>query len=167
MNRAAPELTDMRHTKVCYSKERFCAHTSQYVIGNFGNGEIVVMHAHAPCTYAYRLSLGHGLFQKRGVFLPQRSLDHGETWDREHDVVVWNNTMSDREKTAIYSRADEPGVVREEIDLTSPDSLVFFKRSSRGGRRPGRTHDYRELCLPLGRSWPQLGRGAYPRSSRY
>ena len=128
-NSIAPELTDIHHTKVCYSKERFCAHTSQYVIGNFGNGEIVVMHAHAPCTYADRLSLGHSLYQMRGVFLLQRSLDHGETWDREHDVVVWDNTMSEREKKAIYSRADEPGVVREEIDLTSPDSVVFFKRS--------------------------------------
>ena len=129
MKLATPELTDMRHTRVCYSKERFCAHTSQYVIRNFGNGEIVVMHCHAPCTYADRLSLDHGEYLKRGVFLLQRSLDHGETWDREHDVAVWDNTMSDREKMAIYSRADEPGVVREEIDLTSPDSLVFFKRS--------------------------------------
>ena len=130
MNRATPELTDMRHTKVCYSKERYCGQTSQHVIRNFGDGEIVVQHSHAPCTYADQLSVTHGEYGKRtGVFLLQRSLDHGETWDREQDVVVWDNTMSDREKQAIYSRADEPGVVREEIDLTSPDSVVFFKRS--------------------------------------
>ena len=82
MDRSTPELTDMRHTRVCYSKERFCAHTSQYVIGNFGNGEIVVQHCHAPCTYADRLSVSHGEYMKRGVFLLQRSLDHGETCDR-------------------------------------------------------------------------------------
>ena len=52
MNRATPELTDMRHTKVCYSKERYCGQTSQHVIRNFGDGEIVVQHSHAPCTYA-------------------------------------------------------------------------------------------------------------------
>ena len=160
MIRATPELTDIRHTKVCYSKERYCAHTSQYVIGNFGNGEIVVMHAHAPCTYADRLSVTHGEYSKRGVFLLQRSLDHGETWDREQDVVVWDNTMSDREKTAIYSRVDEPGVVREEIDLTSPDSVVFFKRSplAEGEDLRGRTifeaHAFRSA--DRGRNWEEV-----------
>ena len=160
MNRIAPELTDIHHTRVCYSKERFCAHTSQYVIGNFGNGEIVVMHAHAPCTYADRLSLNHDEYLKRGVFLLQRSLDHGETWDRENDVVVWDNTMSDREKMAIYSRADEPGVVREEIDLTSPDSVVFFKRSplAEGDDPSGRPiyENYAFRSADRGRNWEEV-----------
>ena len=160
MNRATPKLTDIRHTKVCYSKERYCGHTSQHVIRNFGNGEIVVQHCHAPCTYADRLSVSHGEYMKRGVFLLQRSLDHGETWDRENDVVVWDNTMSDREKKAIYSRADEPGVVREEIDLTSPDSVVFFKRSPlaegedmRGGPI---IENYAFRSADRGRNWEEV-----------
>ena len=160
MSRATPELTDMRHSKVCHSKETYCAHASQYLIRNFGNGEIVVMHCHAPCTYADGMSLYHSLYQNRGVFLLQRSLDHGETWDREHDVVVWDNTMSEREKKAIFGRADEPGVVREEIDLTSPSSVVLLKhfplaegKDLRGGPI---YENYAFRSADRGRNWEEV-----------
>ena len=155
MNHSSPELADVTHTKVCYSKETYCAHVSQHVIRNFGDGEIAVMHCHAPCTYADRESFVE--YQGRGVFLLQRSLDHGETWDHEHDVVMWDNTMSDREKKAIYSRADEPGVVREEIDLTSPDSVVFFKRSPGEDIRGGPiSENYAFRSADRGRNWEEV-----------
>ena len=34
MNRVTPELTDMRHIKLCYSKDRYCGHPHQSGIFN-------------------------------------------------------------------------------------------------------------------------------------
>ena len=51
MVRAVPTLTDIHHSKLCYSKDRYCGHPRQCGIYNFGNGEIVVMHHRAQSTY--------------------------------------------------------------------------------------------------------------------
>ena len=48
MNRITPELTDVHHIKLCYSKDTYCGHPRQSGIFNYGNGEIAVLHAHAP-----------------------------------------------------------------------------------------------------------------------
>ena len=71
-------------------------------------------------------------YPSRAKILLQRSFDHGETWLREHDVVVWDETLPLEEKRAILQRADEPGVAREQIDLTGPDAAVYFARPVTG-----------------------------------
>ena len=129
MNRATPELTDIHHTKVCYSKDRYCGHPRQSGIFNYGNGEIAVLHSHAPSRYQVPDDISHSFtsgYASRAVILLQRSLDHGETWPREKDVVVWDESRPLEEKRSVVHRADEPGVAREQIDLSSPDAAVYF-----------------------------------------
>ena len=133
--RASPVLTDVRHTKLCYSKERYCGHPRQSGIFNYGNGELAVLHSHAPSRYEVLTDISHSFtngYAGRAKILLQRSFDHGETWPREHNVVVWDESLPLEEKRAIVQRADEPGVVREQIDLTSPDAAVYFPRPATG-----------------------------------
>ena len=135
MQRASPTLTEVRHTKLCYSKDTYCGHPRQSGIFNYGDGEIAVLHAHAPSAYRTRNDISHSFttgYASRARILLQRSLDHGETWPREHDVVVWDESLPVEEKRAILHRADEPGVAREQIDLAGPDAAVYFPRPATG-----------------------------------
>ena len=135
MKRAAPALSDVRYTRLCYSKERYCGHPRQSGIFNYGNGELAVLHSHAPSRYQVRDDISHSFttgYASRATILLQRSLDHGETWPREHDVVVWDESRSLEEKRAILYRADEPDVPREQIDLTGRDAVVYFTRTAPG-----------------------------------
>ena len=139
MNRIIPELTDMHHIKLCYSKDTYCGHPRQSGIFNYGNGEITVLHSHAPSRYQVVDDIDHSFitgYASRAKILLQRSLDHGETWPRENDVVVWDESRPLEEKRAILYRADEPGVVRKQIDLTSPDAAVYFTRTPTGPAGP-------------------------------
>ena len=104
MRRDSPVLTEVRHTRLCYSKEHYCGHPRQSGIFNYGKGEIVVLHAHAPSRYEVREDISHSFwngYASRARVLLQRSFDHGETWPREHDVVVWDESLSLEEKRAI------------------------------------------------------------------
>ncbi len=134
MNRITPELTDVHHIKLCYSKDTYCGHPRQCPIYNYGNGEIVVIHHHAPATYQTRESIQHGQtgYKGRAQILLQRSRDHGETWPRGNDVAIWDDSRPLEEKRAILWRADEPGVTREQIDLASPDAAIYFARPLTG-----------------------------------
>ena len=98
-----------------------------------------MLHSHAPSRYQVRDDVDHSFttgYASRAKILLQRSLDGGETWPREHDVVVWDESRPLEEKRAILYRADEPGVAREQIDLTSPDAAVYFTYAATGPPRP-------------------------------
>ena len=56
----------------------------------------------------------------RAKILLQRTLDHGETWRTEDEVVIGDYSRPLAERRAIVARADEPGVARETIALTDP-----------------------------------------------
>ena len=142
MNRAIPKLTDITHRRICYSKDRYCGHPRLSGIFNYGGGEIALLHSHAPSAYKTADDISHSFttgYLGRAQVLLQRSLDHGQTWPREHDVVVWDESLPLAEKRAIVHRADEPGVVREQIDLTSPDAAVLFARPWTGPEDPDGT----------------------------
>ena len=62
--RASPVLTDVRHTKLCYSKERYCGHPRQSGIFNYGNGELVVLHSHAPSRYEVLTDISHSFWER-------------------------------------------------------------------------------------------------------
>ena len=135
MKLVAPELADVRHIKLCYSKERYCGHPLQCGIYNFGNGELAVSHNHAPCRYKESDDVIHSAtrgYQSRAKILLQRSTDDGETWPRDNDVVVWDESLPLEEKRSILYRADEPGVAREQIDLNSPEAAVYFTLAATG-----------------------------------
>ena len=111
MNRVVPELTDVHHIKLCYSKDTYCGHPRQCPIYNYGDGEIVVIHHHAPAAYQTREDIRHGQtgYKGRAQILLQRSYDHGQTWSHENDVVIWDDSRPLEEKRAILWQADEPG----------------------------------------------------------
>ncbi len=138
--RPTPVLRGVQHTTLCYSKERYCGHPRQSGIFNYGNGEIAVLHSHAPSRYQVTDDINHSFttgYASRAKILLQRSFDHGQTWPREHDVVVWDESLPLEEKRAILYRADEPGAARDPIDLTSPDAAVYFTRTATGPPGPG------------------------------
>jgi hypothetical protein len=61
--RSAPTLTDVHHSKLCYSQDRYCGHPRQLPFRNFGGGELVVAHFHAPAAYETRDDISHGFGQ--------------------------------------------------------------------------------------------------------
>ncbi len=134
-NRLAPQLRDLHHIKICYSKDHYCGHPRQGGLFNYGNGELVVLHSHAPCRYQAPEDISHSFttgYASRARILLQRSFSHGETWPAEHEVVVWDESLPLEEKRAILYRADEVGVEREQIDLAGPDAAVYFARPATG-----------------------------------
>lgn len=114
-----------------------CAHPRQCPIGNFGGGEITVIHHHALCAYTDRADVGHGTsgYKGRAKILLQRSLDQGETWPADHEVVIWDDSLPLEEKRAILGQADDD-LPRDTIDLSSPDALVYFSRPKTGPPGP-------------------------------
>ncbi|MAG36274.1 MAG: hypothetical protein CL878_08525 [Dehalococcoidia bacterium] len=132
--RNVPSLSDVRHIKVCYDPSRYCGHPRQLPVKNFGDGEIVIAHFHSPTEYRTRDDISHSLhyYMSRSSVLLQRSFDSGETWRPEDEVVVWDHSRLLAERQESLHRADRPQVEREVIDLTSPDTLVYFGRHATG-----------------------------------
>ena len=135
MKRLMPKLSEEKHIKLCYSPQRYCGHPRMSGIFNFGGGELAVLHSHGPSAYQTLDDVSHSFitgYLSRAQVLLQRTFNHGETWPREHDVVVWDESLSLDRKRAILHRADEPGAAREGIDLTSPDAVGYFPRPATG-----------------------------------
>ena len=135
MNRPSPRLVDVDHGVVCYSKDTYCGHPRQSGIYDYGGGELVVMHSHAPCRYQKPNDISHSFvhgYASRAVIVLQRSTDSGETWPREHDVVVYDESAPIEVRRAFLAQADERSVARDHIDLTSPAAAVYFGRTATG-----------------------------------
>ncbi len=137
MDRAVVTLADVQHSKLCYSKDRMCAHPRQCPIHNYGDGHITVIHHHAPSAYRVRNDIRHGQFGYKGraKILLQRSFDHGQTWPTAQEVVIWDDSLPLEAKRAILRQADDPTLPRAEIDLSSPSSSVYFARPATGPER--------------------------------
>lgn len=130
-------MTDIEHLKLHGDRTTYCGHPRQCGIFSFGNGEIAVMHNHAPCAYEKRSDVQHdyGGYHSRSVVLLQRSVDGGRTWPGENEVEVWNEAapQSEREKF-LLSAFTSP---RQAIDLSKPGAIVFFARTFLGPIRFG------------------------------
>ena len=120
------EAHQIEHSRVCGSDDTYCGHPHQDGIFNFGDGEVAVLHKHAPCDYASRYNVGHGVVHSRAKVVLQRSLDGGETWQEGH-TVVWDETAPLEQRTAFL----ESSGPRPEIDLDDPDSAIYFGRTRR------------------------------------
>lgn len=114
MKRTVLVLADVHHNRLCYSRDRMCAHPRQCPIYYDGDGEIAVIHHHAPCSYHTRSDIQHGQsgYKGRAKILLQRSFDNGETWPVDHEVVIWDDSLPLEEKRAILSQADQHDVIR-------------------------------------------------------
>ena len=117
-------VRDVAHSRVCGGPDTYCGHPYQDGMFDFGGGEIAVLHKHAPCDYSSPESIGHAESHSRAKIVMQRSLDGGETWEPGHKVL-WDESASLEERMA-FLRSSGP---RGEIDLSRPDSAIFFART--------------------------------------
>lgn len=124
------QIKDIHHIKLCGDKTTYCGHPRQGGIYNFGNGEIVVIHNHAPCEYRVPEDVQHDYFgyHRRAAQLLQRSLDGGETWPESENVVVFRETDPIEERRAFLEQYSATAQ-REQISLGSPDMCIFFGRT--------------------------------------
>lgn len=136
MKPAQLEVTGLHHLKLCYSKDRYCGHPRQCGIYNFGDGELAVLHHHAQSSYKNREDIRHGWdqqgYKSRCQILLQRSLDHGETWKDENNVVVWDYQKPLEAHRELLWKCDDHEMPRAHIDLTSQDSAIYFGRPMTG-----------------------------------
>ena len=117
---------DIEHSRICGDDTTYCGHPHQDGIYNFGNDEIAVLHKHAPCDYASLYNVGHGVVHSRAKVVLQRSFDGGESW-QEGLSVVWDETASLESRMAFIESRGE----RLDIDLSQPDSTIYFGRTRR------------------------------------
>ena len=104
---------------------------------NFGKGEIVVMHNHAFSAYEKRSDVRHDYagYHRRSSVLLQRSTDGGHTWPAKNEVEVWNEAAPLEERYKfLLSAVTSP---RQTIDLSRPESIVFFGRTMLGPNQYG------------------------------
>ena len=151
------EITDVRHIKIHGSKDTYCGHPRQGGIYNFGNGELAVVHYHAPCAYERPMDVYHDEFgyHGRAVVLLQRSLDSGETWPEELDVAIWDETAPLEERR---ERLFGEGA-RQEIDMTRPGAVFYFGRSWCGEEQPDGSHPMVSFALrseDKGQTWEDV-----------
>jgi BNR repeat-like domain len=134
---ARQAISDVEHIKLHGDPNTYCGHPRQCGLFNFGRGEIVVMHNHAPCLYQVRRDIQHDFagYHSRAVVLLQRSTDGGRTWPGENDIEVWNEAapQEQREKF-LLSALTSP---RESVDLSRPESMILFPRTFLGPNRYG------------------------------
>ena len=147
-----PRITDLRHSVIHYGKGWYCGHPRQAVFAYFGGGEIVVGHNHAPCAYQVAQDVQHDLggYHSRAVVLLQRSLDGGETWPPEEDVVVYDETMPTGQKCAFLARASGP---RESFRMRRRESVFFFGRTYLPEDRGSTARCFALRSPDKGRTW--------------
>ena len=75
IRRAVPSIADLRHTKLCYRQDHYCGHPRQLPFHNYGHGEIVVGHYHAPARYATHDDVSHS--STTGYFSRAKSCCNG------------------------------------------------------------------------------------------
>lgn len=164
MSGPVPVLSDVCHIKLCYSRTTYCGHPRQTGIFNYGNGELLVGHSHAPSNYQVDHDVSHSFtrgFASRAQIVFQRSLDHGETWSSGNEMVVWDESLPLEEKRSILYAADESNVSREQIDLTHPDAAVYFTRAATGPKSPAQATDRLLECFAFrsrdrGHTWEKV-----------
>ena len=172
MSNALSQAYDIEHSRICGSDDTYCGHPHQDGMLNFGNGEIAVLHKHAPCDYASLNSVSHGVVHSRAKVVLQRSLDSGETWE-EGLSVVWDETAPLETRMAfLHSRGPRP-----KIDLDDPDSAIYFGRTRRHtdenesdmqtfairSTDRGRTwEEYPSIVSPPGSSKKDVFKNGYP-----
>lgn len=151
-------IKQVEHIKMHGDRTTYCGHPRQGGIFNFGNGEIAVLHNHAPCAYEKRSDIQHdyGGYHSRSRVLLQRSMDGGRTWPGKEEVEVWNEAapVEDRRKFLLSSFTSP----RETIDLATPQAVVMFPRTFLGPIRYGA---YEMISFALrsqdkGRTWEKV-----------
>ena len=160
-----PEVRDLEHFVVDYSRDRYAGHPRQGGIFNFGGGEIAVIYNRAPCRYKVRTDVQHdyGGYHSRAQAIIARSFDSGGTWDRSHDVVVYDESRPIEELRAFLAQAGEtPKLTRETIDLSAQDTAIYFGRTYTGPGDPPGMVCFAVRSADRGKTWESVPTVVYP-----
>lgn len=152
-------LFDIEHLQVDYAKDRYAGHPRQGGIFDFGGGEIAVLYNRAPCAYQTYADVGHDYtgYHNRSQVILARSFDGGRTWDRRHDVVVFDQTAPILVRRAWLRQVDEqPTIIRDNIDLNAPDTALFFGRTWAGEGDPPEMLAFVLRSADRGQTWERV-----------
>jgi len=152
-------LTDIEHLQVDYATDRYAGHPRQGGIFDFGGGEIAVLYNRAPCAYQVAADVEHdfGGYHTRSQVIFARSYDGGYTWNRQDDVVVFDQTTPMLERRAwVRQVEDGPLMPRARIDLNAPDSALFFGRTWAGEGDPPAMLAFALRSPDRGRTWEHV-----------
>jgi len=116
-----PRITELEHSVLHYDKATYCGHPRMVGFQDFGNGEFVVGHFHAPSKYQVYDDVRHVSYQSRAVCLFQRSMDGGKTWPEENEQVVFDRVAFFKHPETVMDRTGE----REQYDMFEPESMFF------------------------------------------
>jgi|APSaa5957512622_1039677.scaffolds.fasta_scaffold19014_2 hypothetical protein len=72
-----PQIRHLEHGILHRGENWYCGHPRQVLFTQFGDGELVVGHNHAPCIYSSPEDVRHDLggYHSRAIALLQRSID--------------------------------------------------------------------------------------------
>ena len=120
-------ISDVHHKVICGGKHLYCGHPWTFGIRDFGGGEIVIAHFHAPCAYREPRDVWHDFgYMRRSKVILQRTLDGGETWPKELSLVLYDHTRPIEEQRRWLFQS-EPRY--EEIDMSKHDSTLMTLRA--------------------------------------
>ena len=155
----APEIRDIEHVVVDHARDRYAGHPRQGGIFNFCDGEITIIYYRAPCRYETRTDIQHdyGGYHSRAQAIMARSLDNGRTWDRAHDVAIYDEAKPIEERRSFLGQVQEnPSLVRQAIDLSARDTAIFFGRTYAGQGDPPRMICFAVRSADRGRTWESV-----------
>jgi hypothetical protein len=120
---------NVRHVVVDYDRQALCGHPRLGGIKAFGAGELVVLYCRAACAYKAAEDVSpspiDGYLSRADVVL-RRSLDGGQKWLPENEVVVWSNGLPLGKQTEFFCQ--DPAA-RPILDMCRPEAVFFFGRT--------------------------------------
>lgn len=131
-------VSNVRHIKVAGEESTYCGWPwTGGGIYNFGDGELAVVFTEGPCRYEKPEHVDHGPLESRGRQVLRRSLDHGETWPKELEVVIRDNSIPFASLFPNGEIGPHPELKRPQIDMSQPDSMLCAWRWFAGDPRVG------------------------------
>ena len=120
---------NVRHVVVDYDKKAFCGHPRLGGIKAFGSGELAVLYCRAGCTYKTTGDVSpspiDGYLSRADIVL-RRSLDGGQKWLPENEVVVWSNSLPVEKQKEFFCQ--DPAS-RRVLEMSKPEAMFFFGRT--------------------------------------
>jgi hypothetical protein len=163
-------LRDIQHVQVDYAPDRYSGHPRQGGIFNFApRNEIAVIYNRAACRYLEPADVRHDYhgYHGRAHQVLARSLDGGKTWDRQHDVIIFDETWPLEQRRAFLKQVETlPPPARDRINLASPDTAIFFGRTWAGEGHPPGMLAFALRSPDRGKTWESVPSPIHPPTDR-
>ena len=123
------KVSHVAHVKIAGQPTTYCAWPWMGGMHNFGGGEITVAFLEGPSRYESDEDVNHYKVESRSKAILRRSLDHGETWPEDLQVVIFDNSVP-LERLIPEGKAERPA-----IDMSRPESILYCGRSLVSGQQ--------------------------------